>query len=258
VFSYYLTRIQFYQYLIFLQDVGSDLIKNDAISDDIKSYGDFCKKLLNYIRKQQIGVSRIILSPTFFSETTKFFESLFSTTTFYSTSVYDNFFNNYQFLLNCSYGFILTYTDYEVTGVTYYFCQGEQQPKPVPTSPFTLHNMLGDAIRWYPVIQRDGNVVMTAFINGKWKIVAYEKVAQPIWNGDCHINQYDGLFGYYSFNWNDAGDVPVPPVGYHGALETPRLYPVGIRSISNYKGRIRGYPFMSEVPFDCLGNFASG
>ena len=106
-YTYYLTRLQFGQYLAFLSDVGKGGIVdigNDAIDTDVLFFNDYCSTLYQKI-PQNIDAGPIN-AEIYKKIVTEFEVSVRESTEFYSQNVYNIFFKNYAFFVQCAYGFI--------------------------------------------------------------------------------------------------------------------------------------------------------
>ena len=247
LYTYYLTRLQFGQYLSFLGDVGGDNCGNDAIDDDVSFYDGLCATLYGSIVALEEGAS---VGESEYTKTVQDFENSLTAGTndeaFFSQKVYSFFFKNYQLLTQCAYGFVevrrdaaANLKDYGTNLWTY---------APIPQNPFAILPMLEDACRYYPVVMRDGSCVFfqygndpnTPTVSGWYTKTKYlgtdgwdELIGSPI--------QLDGAFKYL-----DAGS------------PLPRFYMVGIQTVpTDYAGEIRGLPMFCDMPFEFLAAYAT-
>jgi hypothetical protein len=264
LFTYYLTRMHFLQYLTFLQDVGEGFCGNEAIQDDVMVYRTLCDELLSSVRDLQHAT----LDDGSLSTIAKTFEASmggrFNGQPFYSGKVYQRFFESYGFWYKCGYGFVVVFKTIKSDDPFRYPRYDPSTPAgrdrlsaPIPSSPFTLRKMLGDAIRIYPVINMDGTGQFVWFPVDKWVEFRGRTFISAILDGHMPPAQCHEGFDYFDIaNPFEECSIPTPD-GVQ--LEIVRLFPVGANAVpDNYDGRIRGRPFLTSLPFDFLQDFARG
>lgn len=222
IYIYYFTRLQFSSYLYFLADVGPQLCQNDSISTDAEIYSKACSDFLAVV-EQSIEDNKTI-NKAIYDELIDFFETkVANLNSFYSNNVYTIFFEQYEFFVDNSYGFIVT-----TTSQKYYIENGDRKNIP---EPFSLVAMLKDAIRIYPVICNDGKIAMVGFDPNSWN----PSNSKIIWV------KKEGPAGFYYYE--DGGFL--------------RFYGVGFKDIpQDVNLPIRGLPMFNELPFEELKEFA--
>ncbi|CAK8718922.1 hypothetical protein GMJAKD_08190 [Candidatus Electrothrix aarhusensis] len=98
IYMYYLTRLQFSQYLYFLQDIGTSISKyteaNAVYDADI--YCNHCNDLLKKISRLDKADEKI-----YDDIVTKFNESLLSDGRFKDIIIYNKFYELYNFMNDC-------------------------------------------------------------------------------------------------------------------------------------------------------------
>jgi hypothetical protein len=167
---------------------------------------------------------------------------------FYSQPVYQIFFSRYAFFTGCAYGFISCDSGK-------YVSIRDQNLVPdtaLPTNPVTLLPALADALRFLPVVTRDGGVNMTFYAEEYGFI-------PKLHDGPSHFTScliYDvpelrdaaGL-RYCAYQPRDRGNL----------IWDLKLYPLGLDDVpDDFTGQIRGVPMFTTMPFDFLGAYAAG
>ena len=168
MYTFYLTRLQFGQYLHFLGDVGPDVCGNDAITQDIQTYERSCEDLLGDIEAHSTGKN---VDAASYASVVQSFEDMITSAApapqkFYSEPVYQTFFSHYTFFTGCAYGFINGGFGNSLGKYLTVRAPNLFPDAPLPTNPPTLLPALADALRFYPVVTRDGGVIMTFFDDG--------------------------------------------------------------------------------------------
>jgi len=172
IFIFYLTRLEFSQYLMFLNDVGPILCENDQIEIDAANFTQYCKDFLDVISNE-------LKHSDNFSEEDCInlihnFEAMLrdeeNKGRFFSKKVYRTFFDKYQLFADNPYGFVIVRGDplspldpYEREARNRGYKVSQSKFTALP-DPFGVGKILEDANRAYPVITR----------NGKLKLAIYE------------------------------------------------------------------------------------
>jgi hypothetical protein len=276
LYTYYFTRLQFGQYLNFLSDVGPEICRNDAISDDARVYGQHCERLLESI--EQAAASNPLDQEGYEFVVKSFDEQLLNPSTsserFFSSTVYKAFFAGYGFFTNCAYGFVaLTPNPYRADDGWYYYRPGDRfpydydptrRPSGRPkTNPFSILPMLADAMRFYPVIARDGSATLAYFggdhfhatsnLSPSGRVLFADLGQHGDWRQpDCQVASAaldeDG-FTCHELRAPGSGAGPV----------YLRLYPVSHSMVPDtFEGSIRGLPMIFKMPFEVLTASAAG
>jgi hypothetical protein len=244
LYTYYLTRLQFGQYLAFLGDVGPTNCQNDAIATDNAFYTAHCRRLRQAIADASAGTPN---SDTYQKVVTDFEATLSTSPTFNSHTVYTRFFAHYSFVVQCAYGGIWREQS-PSDGVDRYFVGGAPPGgwKPTPAKPFSVFAMLADAARFYPVItsaEEDEGIgwLDTGWYSdeaGRWDLdhaVLSGNVTAPV--------LLDSGFRY----------IQLQLIGDYSS----RLYMIGLDTVpEDYLGKIRGLPMLYKMPFDFLASYA--
>lgn len=229
LYTFYLTRLQFHQYLTFLGAVGENICKNSSILFDADAYKGACGDLLRKISDAVAGGT--VNDEAFHTIVTDFEASLQTKVDdrqFFSDTVYNVFFENYAYFTDCAYGFVYTF------GQQYSVAVGDHKGfKPVP-QPFAVLPMLADAMRHYPVITCDGHLSLCYYApNGAWGAPLAFKFDYPtaVENGFEYIYPEDS--------------------------HEMRFYKVGLKQVPrDFSGKIRGSPLLYDLPFDLVEAFA--
>jgi len=243
MYTFYLTRLQFAQYLYFLADVGPALCENDSIAFDAARYVGYCNRL-----RDDIALMDTFDKGAYVDQIRRFEGYLVEDKRFFSKTVYDAFFKNYAIFANAPYGFISIFATergqgYDERELNYlYFTEdGMTRAKRTPV-PFSIGPMLHHADRCYPLIVNNGTAVLVRY-HSDW-----EKV-MPL----------DQWFKDHSFRTDDRGNKYLPPPVYPD--ERQRYYAVDFNHIppatSQYGGfSVRGLPMFDQFPFDKIREFA--
>jgi hypothetical protein len=288
LFTYYLTRLQFGQYLRFLSDVGGANCKNDAVEADTAFYADHCDQLYQTITNT---IATGAVTKDGYEAVVKGNETSLATASqpkpevkFYSQTVYSTFWTHYNTLCSFAYGLIEVREDITKDGNLIpgaYLSTSGPKPvldkdgkeiagkylstsgyKPAPNEPFTLLPMLEDSLRLYPVIARDGNCSTFIYDDAKgwvargwgWNVQEYghslldERSGKNAGGGYGRIHSAHGHSRFGSFPF-----IRLPVSG----LGMGRYYFVGLDTVpDNYAGKIRGLPVLYRMPFEFLASYA--
>jgi hypothetical protein len=285
LFTYYLTRLQFGQYLTFLSDVGGANCKNDAVEADTAFYAGHCDQLYQTITDT---IATGAVTKDGYEAVVKGNETSLATASqpkpqvkFYSQTVYSTFWTHYSTLCSFAYGLIEVREDIDKNGNVIpgaYLSTSGPKPvlgkdgnpilppvyfstsgyKPAPNQPFTLLPMLEDSLRLYPVIVRDGNCSTFIYDDDKgWVARGWG------WN----VQEYGySLLDEHSGKNAGGGYGRIHSAHGHGfpfirlAADGPglvRYYFVGLDTVpDNHPGKIRGLPALYRMPFEFLASYA--
>lgn len=237
--TFYLTRLQFAQYLYFLRDVGPALCQNDSIAFDAARYVQHCDRLLDHIARVETFDEE-----TYFDQLRRFELCLAEDRRFLSKTAYDKFFSLYEIFSNAPYGFIFVRAqptpDGYIKGSFIYTCVAEHGWKDTPV-PFSIGPMLHDAIRHYPLIDNAGTVRTVSYDDG-WK----------------ETLGYDQWWETHRLRTDDKGNKNIPNPR---DPDESQLYAVGFADIPPSTAKdggvhVRGLPMFDEFPFEKLREFA--
>ena len=170
MYTFYLTRLQFGQYLHFLGDVGPDVCGNDAITQDIQTYERSCEDLLGDIEAHATGKN---VDAASYASVVQSFKDMITSAApapqkFLSKPVYQTFFLPST---RSSLGAPLASSQPQV-GELAWEVPGSAEPRACSRTllfrrtPRRSFPALADALRFYPVVTRDGGVIMTFFDDG--------------------------------------------------------------------------------------------
>lgn len=228
IYIFYLTRLQFAQYLNFLYDIGGEVCGNNAIDIDASIFykicNDFLKQVQNEINQKSC---QKVNEQSYIKWVNDFDGRVNASTGFNSMDVYRTFFEKYEFFTGNPYGFIAVDTK-----------KLEYFPGNPVSRPFSIPSMLRHAIRFYPVIHDDGTVLL-AFYDGKWESVTLA------FNNFVTEKDSQGYF-YINTGWEES------------KFAYPLLYLVGFMDIpsGNEDFYVRGMPMFGELPFAEFKEFA--
>lgn len=242
LYIYYLTRLQFLQYLNFLCDVGAEICENNSLDYDVMYFKEYCLDLIEIITKKVKNEKEKKNEDLFMEIVKNFREKIFTSDCFFSKKVYQFFFENYLLFANYSYGFIMC-SFYE-NGMKFYTIDGVDplttfyNSKRVP-QPFSLLPMLEDAMRYYPVIT----------CSGRLHLCLFSAIPTDGWGSMRNTEKW---FSINSIRLDENKFEYIPSF----QNENDRLYGVGSKNIPlAFNGKIRGFPMFLELPFDIVNNF---
>lgn len=257
LYTYYLTRLHFGQYLSFLVDVARDYGGGDSVADDLGFYTHQCDTLY-----QTIGdtiTSGTVTGENYDSVVKAFEGNLRPADGFDSKVVYDTFFANYSLFMQCAYGLILVEAgpepdmaneQYIVAWVAHEGVGHHPTYKAMPAPPFKVVDLLADSIRGYPFIYSDGQVGTCVYPqegeDSQGWVPGPGGPYSPWGNypnlTTCGIQERNGARFLVMFSDDD-----VTVGGYMVGLDTVPDY---------YDGTIRGLPMLYKLPFDFLAALA--
>jgi len=253
LWMFYLTRLEFLQYLHFIIDVGDDLaeywdkyspggVKADLLNtkSDAANFSDRCDKL-----KEDIAV--VLKNNSDFSEADYlekvllFDERLGEDREFSSLMVYNTFFQYYDLFHNNPLGFVVGFDT--TRGVRSYYNSRSNANASGPMGNKRLAILLIDANRRYPVINVNGNTTMAAYdaSPNRPRFVAGGRGsgAIPIVHLNKDPNNAFAEEAYWTKIAIDTG------VEYY-------YYGVNYRHLQLNGGKMAGVPFLSKLPYDSI------
>lgn len=264
LYTYYLTRVHFSQYLSFVCDTG--LGENDSLADDVAWYESRSDDLLTSINRAKPPITGDFVDKTIIA-----FETNVRTAPhFYSIAVYREFFEHYDFYTSCAYGFITAHFWPNTTSG--FYLSDPAGWIPTPSNPFNLAEMMSDAIRIYPVIVRSADKIRMAAFQGGWRDAfelyqMYASVMPGPLNNPSDARLFGALWGN-GLDWRSFTDglklhsdgdlrycnlAPVQDRDPLQVFDGWRWYPVGLDDLpADHKTPIRGLPMLKSLPFDFL------
>ena len=240
LYIYYFTKLQFSSYLYFLVDVGGKICENDGIKFDAIAFSNACDDLLHKIQ-DKISVQAKITEDDYNTIVKEFENYVHNLDRFNSKTVYAIFFNMYDLFVEWAYGFISV----DGKDKTYWAVDPRtrrQASNPLP-KPFGLLSMMEDAVREYPVIKCEGEILLVHFSPGAQEWSYVNDIAQSL---DEKYEEPAGFF-HYILKGSD------PEYHYWWS------YPVGFKDIpkgASSQFTIRGLPMFIDLPFDEIKQFA--
>ncbi len=242
LWTFYLTRLEFSQYLFFLTDVGTSESRNHAIASDANVFAELCKKFSGKMT-EDVGKHGTFLEENYIKLIKGFHkdvEDAKNTGLFYSDRAYENFFVRYELFRDNPLGFIVIDKDLSAPGgMKYYYTSlreagGTHVWKKVQM-PVSIPAMLADAKRLYPILTPDGEY--------GFRMAAFSDTSFQAWLGDVQINQIESRPNRF-YEWGDV----------HGN----KFYAYGVgwehvRALGR-NPQIFGGPMLGELPFDRVKN----
>ncbi|MCI5162353.1 MAG: hypothetical protein D3917_10120 [Candidatus Electrothrix sp. AX5] len=234
IFTYYLTRLQFAQYLYFLHDVGESLEQygNYAISFDADIYNAHCNNLLKKLAK----IDKI--DEKIYTDTVKDFEeSILTDNTFNSVIIYNKFYELYDFINHCQYGFVHVMIDKD-NNYSYYSGDNYTINLNIRSS-FNITSLLKDATRLYFFLGHNDEGWLFGFglFTHAWMI---NLIGDESNKKILSINTDDRRRKYISLDDTNNN----------------RLYFVSSIDVPE-SSTIRGLPMFATFPFDDIKEFAN-
>jgi len=242
IFMFYLTRLEFSQYLMFLNDVGPVLCENDQIRSDAANFTQYCKNFLDVI-SNELKHSDNFSEKACNSLIQNFEQKLYAKNDFFSKKVYRTFFDKYQLFADNPYGFVVVADDKE-----YFVELTKSRTRELP-HPFGVGPILEVAHRVYPVILNEFelNLVFYSRVNGMgFKTVelpsararAFERVSierdREDFRNPYVCKYYKDVIPHYTFYGVGFNDIP-PPLG-------------------NEPVKVLGMPMFQQFPYNNLVN----
>lgn len=279
IYTYYLTRLQFKQYLSFISDIelemennreynldsigwgGRKIKRNSSINNDVANYEAYCDELYIDIKEQLNALNNRGINNETYNSIIKNFEYKLQNKSknlqFFSIKPYKVFFENYEFFTDNNYGFIevcnnmyridtFAFPSYMLLdgnkASQWKWTPGPKDFKNIP-EPFSFFPMLKDAKRQYPFIDNNGDVFWITFdgIHEDWVL--------------CDAYDYDQL-KMYTANKTKIGEANYIEVNSITPGYTRKLYGINSKVIGkNYTGYIRGCPMIYDLPFEFFNSF---
>lgn len=239
-YIYYLTRMQFANYLYFLSDVGRDLAENDNIELDADIFAKACSDLLKDIG---VRIRRVLQSSVFTEEqynyvVTGFEKRVNNLYGFCSQKTYWYFFNNYDFFMDMACGGVQVYF-YPRRDPQYY--KHDIGLSRIP-QPFITANMLRDAVRDYQVLTPGGSLKSVVFNTSRNRFYPDQNILRGL--RGIRIPDITNNSSYYACE-------------IYGDETECRLYTAGYKDLALLNNTsIIGRPMISSFDFDSIMRFA--
>jgi hypothetical protein len=114
--------------------------------------------------------------------------------------------------------------------------------------------MLGDAVRYYPVLKRTGDLGFVCFREDRWWDIQLHSMANPYFSETFLRDKkpaHQDANGYVFYDMD--------PVYRKYLYPDCRFYRVGIDAVPDgYQGKIRGLPMLYPLPFEFLKSYSLG
>lgn len=174
---FYYTRLQFGQYLQFLSTLPYENTKQSSLEMEVIEYFKICEQFMDYASNNLNGLK---FQESQYAKTIKYFNKLLNklinSKKFSNKEIYDRFFEHYSTFQEFAYGVIPYFKYYKFNGGnTCYPKSSDEAPK---TSWYCNMPLIGckkkdkeiypEAIRFYPVLTKDGKCHFVYYDNG-WK-----------------------------------------------------------------------------------------
>lgn len=240
-YVYYLTRMQFASYLYFLLDVGEDICENANIKFDANNYSEACKQLLDNISDTIMSCGGTFHSDNYENIVARFEQHINNMSNFYSKKTYLCFFENYNFFVENSSGFIMT----QISDTHSSYCDTKANEQPLP-KPFSVIGMMEKGLRLYQVLTPDAKLKSVVYINRSF-VTAVNITdglnAKP--KTDSHGFKYYIAENKLSTEAVSANNVEC------------RFYGSGFSDLKKLKGTsIMGRPMITDFDFNSVIKFA--
>lgn len=242
-YVYYLTRMQFASYLYFLVDVGEDICENSNIKFDANNYAEACKQLLDNISDTIMSCSGTFHSEHYDNIVAGFEQNINNMPNFYSKKTYLCFFENYNFFVENSSGFIWMF----FAGNHSYYLDTKSNPLPLP-EPFSVIGMMEKGLRFYPILTPDAKLKSAIFAGfAGHKFYPAVKIIDGL-NAKPKTDSHG--FKYYIAEYKYVTEA------VSAGVES-RFYGSGFSDLKKLKGAsIMGRPMITDFDFNSVIQFA--
>merc|ERR1712238_220036 len=277
LWMFYLTRLEFLQYLSFLVDVGDDLAAYWAsqpggekanlenIKIDVTIFANHCTDKLKKKILSKSEEDSDFSEADYFEIVLSFDEQLRDVRGFKSIKVYEKFFDNYDVFHENPLGFVdasKSPTSFKyMTRIISRSPHSSQRGTSFewkPTDGKSLAALLIDARRCYPVINVDGNSVM-AYYQPEFTTYYFGKIAfqlkpefKIVSRGDFPTGDFLKTFRQDPSN-EFAQEIfsPTPTVASPNLINC-RFYGLNYEHLKYTNNKMFGVPFLNKLPFDSV------